>query len=123
MERTLNFEVKGKQYTIQIPTVGQLINIERDKSLLSGGNYSSMLNTNTYTAVTALDLIDAQAYLGNLCPEFMADLKTKSLMQLDVMDAREFLGIYRSQIAPWILEIQKLFKQDLSTNIDEQVTK
>lgn len=101
-ERTCSFKVKGIDYLLTVPTNKQFISIETTKVFLSGGAYRSLMRSTTFNNAYALDLIDMIAYISNLCPEMVNNLKVSSIEDLDLLDSIELVEIYRKTIAPWI---------------------
>lgn len=114
--RTCTFTAKNKSYSFNAPTVGEMIAIDGQKIALSNGKYQQMMNIHLVTTQSMLDMIDAEATLSVMCPQFMQDLKTpkKTLMAMDVVDAKQFLDeVYRKQIAPWWIGLNKVLQAPL----------
>lgn len=66
-------KIGNKNYTFQYPNVGQTLDIESKKSLLSGGTYRELIKSGHKTAVELLNLIDGVAYFSTLSDEFVKD--------------------------------------------------
>lgn len=114
MERTITITVKGNEYTTKFPTVGQLIDIETEKSILARGQYGSMVQGGMTTAYNALSCIDVVAYFKVLFPKIFEDLKVKEMEDIDAIDFSELVKVYKDQFHPWIEEWLKEFKSAMS---------
>lgn len=108
MNKQIVFAVKGNNYTIKFPNVGQFQSIESIKQVLSRGMYLALVQTNTISANNALDMIDIEAYLSVLCPELIKDLKCDKFSDLGLEDYMELKKAYDEQFVPWWNEILKL---------------
>lgn len=104
LTRVIEFTTKGNTYTITFPKVGALIDIESKKASLAKGEYGTLISSNTVSAFNALNFIDMISYLTTLCPEILKDLKVNDIKDLDIMDAKELLDDFSSQVLPWINE-------------------
>jgi len=109
-KRELVLQVRGNNYSIKFPNVGQLVDIETRKQQYSAGMYSSMVNNYTNTSLYALDVIDAQACFGVLAPDLLKDLKVKTLSQLDPVDFEDIRLAYRDQFLPWFKQWESVLK-------------
>ena len=115
--RTISFQIKDNQYSIDFPNTGQLIDIETLKISLARNQYEGIANARTISADYIRFLIDAIATLTVLCPTLKKDLKIESFTALDAMDSRILLQVYMKKILPWIASWEKVLNQDL----DEEV--
>ena len=106
MEDSLEFKIKGGSYTIKCPTKSQFDRIQSLKQILSGGQYSSMMKTYTDEAQFSLDLIDTEATLTVLAPEFIENLAVP-FGELGMADAKKIKDAYTDQIVPWWNELMK----------------
>jgi len=109
MVDTLIFKVKGKEYPINFPTVGQYYDIEASKQILGKGFYNSIIQSNLVSASYAADMIDIESFLSVLCPQLMDDLKCKSFKDLGIKDYLELKKAYEEQFVPWWNDVMKLF--------------
>lgn len=109
MTDTLIFKVKGKEYPINFPTVGQYYDIEASKQVLGKGFYNAIIQSNMKTALHAADMIDIEATLTILAPQLMEDLKCKSFKDLGIKDYLELRDAYEQQFIPWWEDVLKLF--------------
>lgn len=111
----LKIEVNGKVYKTEgFPKVGQFINIETYKQILSSGMYDKMVVSQTTNGRFSADLVAAEAYIVNLFPDYAKTIGDFGSM--DIMEAKSVVEIYRKQILPQVNEISKMLS-DLS--IDE----
>ena len=105
----LHFKVQTTEgdntYIIKLPTVGQYSDIEATKQILGKGFYNGIVSTNTMASVNAADMIDVEAHLTVLCPEFIKDLKVKSFRDLGLADFKNIRDAYIEQFIPWWKEI------------------
>lgn len=106
----LNFEVSGNTYTIKVPTVGDMLQVERMKMALTGGYYNDMMKTGTVSAQETLLLVDIQSHLSILCPKLMTDLKCEDVQRLTPEDYSKLRKVYIDKFVPWWNNWLKLFK-------------
>ena len=115
MRRQIVFEIKGKDdsiksYSINIPTAGQLVDIETYKSVYTQGNYGKIIRSTTQQSSEALDLVDMNANLRALCPDLLSDWKVNDLFELDIFDIQLVKSVYDDKILPWMKEWQDALK-------------
>lgn len=110
LENEVKFSVKGREYTVKYPTVGQYYQIEAMKQSLSRGMYNSMVTSPAFSAQNALDMIDIEATLAILLPDFIKDLKVKNFSELDIRDYKEIRDEFVSKITPYFKEISELLR-------------
>lgn len=110
LENEVKFSVKGREYTVKYPTVGQYYQIEAMKQSLSRGMYNSMVTSPAFSAQNALDMIDIEATLAILLPGFIKDLKVKNFSELDIRDYKEIRDEFVSKITPYFKEISELLR-------------
>lgn len=110
LKLTFNTTQGDNQYTIKMPTVGNFYDIEVNKQVLGKGFYSSVVKTNTVSAMHAADMIDIEAHLSVLCPDLLKDLKARSFKDLGLEDYNEIKKVYIKDFVPWWEKIHKLLK-------------
>jgi len=110
LENEVKFSVKGREYTVKYPTIGQYYQIEAMKQSLSRGMYNSMVTSPAFSAQHALDMIDIEATLVILVPEFIKDLKVKNFSDLDVRDYKEIRDEFVLKVQPYFKEIAELLR-------------
>lgn len=108
MEKIIVLRVKGNNYEVKFPNVGQFQDIESLKQVLSKGMYSALMNTNTVSAFEVLDMVDMEAYLTVLTPKLIEDLKCKSFGELGLEDYLELKKVYKESFVPWWNSILEL---------------
>lgn len=111
MEDFVIISIKGREYNIPYPNVGQYCRIESTKQLLSSGNYSSMMLTGSASTNHALDMIDIESSISILCPDLIKDLKVSKFSQLGISDYKEIRDEYIKKVAPFFKEINNLLAQ------------
>ena len=109
LKRELDLKIKGVKYTVKFPTVGEFLSIERYKMTLSAGQYSTMVSSGLISAGEALDLIDMIAYFTVLLPTLKESLKVDMFSDLDLMDAKELVDVYKKDMKPWVEGWMKVF--------------
>jgi len=82
---------------IHYPKVGELLSIESRKMMLSNGTYSELISASTISSRFNLDLIDALAHFLVLIPKLSASLTVDTIYDLDALEAKEIVKVYRSQ--------------------------
>lgn len=111
LNQSLKFKVAGKEYDVLFPKVGQIIDMDIQKSILSAGQYGNLMAMGLETSVFALDKIDIQAALQVLCPSFFKDMKVSNIDELSIEDFNDLRKAYRDQFVPWYSDIIKLIKE------------
>lgn len=114
MTAKLKFEIKGNVFEIDFPKTGKIIDIEKNKMILSDGTYGTLFAANTVTARFAIDAIDMESYFRALCPELFKKLKISSIEEMEIEDMIELKKFYSEQFVPWWFEIVKLIKNVVS---------
>lgn len=104
LKTQITLNLNGNDYIVKFPTVGQFIQIEAQKSLLTRNQYGALIVTGTKVATKALDFVDMIAYFSVLIPE-IDDIKKDAkvdLFSLDILDAKEMLKVYTKEFKPWL---------------------
>ena len=104
-------KVRGKEYKISFPTVGQYYSIEAMKQSLGKGFYNTLLGNPTKTAQEALDMIDIEATISVLVPDLLKDLKVRDFSELGLVDYKEIKEVYNSEVYPFLKEINLLLQE------------
>lgn len=107
MIETCKMEIKGRQYEVAFPNVGQFCRIEALKQDLSMGKYNEMLSSKTSSSLAALDMIDIEATLTILCPALIQDLKVR-IGELGVVDYVEIKKEYVKTVVPFLKKINDI---------------
>lgn len=102
----------GEKKTVHFPTIGEYINIERLKQILSRGSYAVMAFSGMDSATKALDLIDAIAYFSVLLRTDF-EKKVGVISYEDVLNkpmdenSAELIRCYKEEFAPFYNAIEK----------------
>lgn len=112
MNEILNFEFKGKVYTIEYPNVGKYRQIEILKQSISMGQYGNLFRTMTRQSEESLDMVDMEAYFSTLCPKMLRDLKIDTFNELSLIDCKILKKAYQEQFVPWWNEIEEMLRPE-----------
>lgn len=111
MDRTIEISIKGNKYNVTFPTVGQIIDIETRRSMLSKGQYGNMIESKMKLTWNVLEVIDVMSYFQVLIPKLFNDLNVRSIEELDAIDFAEVVSAYREQFSPWFEGWAKKFNE------------
>ncbi|MCK9543795.1 MAG: hypothetical protein M0R03_17385 [Novosphingobium sp.] len=121
MNEVLNFEFKGKVYTIEYPNIGKYRKIDILKQSLSMGQYGNLFRTMTKQSEESLDMIDIEAYMTILCPKLFKDLGIQSFDELNFITYKTLKKSYKEQFIPWWNSIEEmLIPESLNKEKDEE---
>lgn len=81
-------QIGVKTYEFSYPNVGQIIEIENVKILLSGNTYGDLVKSNHKTAIELLNLIDGVAYFTTLNEDFKKDFNIVEFTTMEVVNQR-----------------------------------
>lgn len=110
LNKTIKF--LGKSYTIPMPKMGQILEIETMKHHFSLGNYGKLMEMRTSHAMFALDVIDAMAYFTVLSPEIREQIKTENWEELDITFASNLASSMKIW-HEWFLREKKRIKSEV----------
>jgi broad specificity phosphatase PhoE len=102
LQRTITLKVKGNEYVVSYPTVGQFMRLEALKQQLTGGQYGTMASSNLVAQYDALEFVDIVANLTVLIPQVQKDLNKVSFEDIDALDFAEIRTEYREKFMPWM---------------------
>lgn len=100
--RSLKVKIGSNEYEIKFPNNGQLIDIERRKIEVSGGN-SKMMLMGDNTSQLAYLTNEMIATFSVLIPKLTKDLTVKSLYELDPQQSKHMLEEYQKYYS-WMRE-------------------
>lgn len=122
LERVKKFIFKGEEYQIEVPTVGEFLEIEDEKIINSNGHWFELIQSKTISALRSVQIIECISTLKPLCPSLFENLKVVSYRDIDAIDFIELLGVYQKEIAPWYNEWFKSFNEVLieSSNLKKE---
>lgn len=86
-KKSVIVEYSGKKYEIPYPTVGQQLEIENLRNLLSGGTYRELARIASKSANDLLNVIDGFSVLCVMLPELK--LKPENFNNLDILQSTE----------------------------------
>lgn len=111
LQKKRTITIRGDQFTLDITNfkVGDLIAIEAEKQRLSKSTYYELATTWFKNTVNAANLIDMIATLRVLLPEVEKGLEGIPFEKLNIIDSRELLKIYVSEISPWYMSWMEEF--------------
>lgn len=113
MDRQIEFTVKENTYTIKLPTIGQLLQIEEQKAIFTNGRYGYILANRTTISESTLDNVDMMAHLTVMCPDLISDMAKKGLSswkEMSIIDFNELKKPYKDVFVPWFKEFEKQAK-------------
>ena len=102
--------VKGREYRISFPNVGQYYDIEALKQSLGKGFYNMMLGNRSVAAQNAIDI---EATITVMMPDLVKDMKVKSFRDLGLADYTEIREIYDKEIIPFLLETKRILSRPI----------
>lgn len=115
---TITYE--GNTYEVNFPNNGQFIDIEKMKAKMTDGFYSEMKNGSGNGFYASL-IVDMIATFSILCKELLNDLNTKNIFQLNLIQTKPLLDIYKKDYLPWFDEWSQILS-DVEV-LDEEETK
>lgn len=108
LQKSHSFTFKGEKIVVNFPTVGQLIDMESLKQLLTGNRYSAMSTSNLKSMLFALDLVDAIVFFQVMCPKVKRIADIDDYAKADPIVAKELVKIYKEEIySSWYSEVIK----------------
>lgn len=111
LERIKKFTFKGEEYQVEVPTVGQYLDIETQKIVNSDGHWLDLIKSQTVSALRSIQIIECISILKVLCPSLFKNMKVLSYRDIDAIDFVELLSIYNNIINPWYANWFKNFNE------------
>jgi hypothetical protein len=124
----LNFESKislpigDKTYNVNFPNVGQMLEIENNKIVLSGNMYGSLVRSNHKTGTELLNLVDGVAYFSVLCKNFSKDFEIEKFTEMNVLNQKKISFAFVTIFWPWYVKIQSEIDKQMESEDDEKTT-
>lgn len=110
-QTTTKVKIEKEIYEVKYPNVGEQLQIESVKELLSNGKYAQLAATGSKTATQLLDFIDAVSYFTVLIPAIKEKIDLKNFTGADPMFqkrlSKAFFKYYFEFIIPVEIEINK----------------
>ena len=101
--------VLDKEYKVGFPNVGQMLDIETNKMILSSGKYHEMVESSVKgvaSSIQSLDLIDALSTLSVMIPDLKKHISYED-GEIDLKTGLILTNVYKVVYFPWFNEIQK----------------
>ncbi len=95
---TITFE--GKQYEGKFPNNKGLLRIQELKSVALKG-YGEVMDSQTSDGLYAILLCDMFAHFTVIFPDFLEQLPSKDLRELDALSGAKLVKVYTEQFSPW----------------------
>lgn len=108
--KEVELTLRGKAVIAKFPNIGQMIQIEQSKQILTDGRYAIMAYAGLKTTTNMLDIVDAISYLSSVIPDFYKMLGVGShrdLLNMD-MDSNivvEMMSEYKEKYVPFFNEL------------------
>jgi len=116
MEKSTKLKISGKDYVVNFPNVGQILDIESLKSALTNGQYGDFIKMGTKYSNDVLDLVDTIATFSVLIPELKDEFNVKNFSDMDPFVAIKYVKVYKKQFFLWFNtinnELRKLGNED-----------
>lgn len=106
MQTKTQIEIGKKNYEFSYPNVGQTIEIENMKMLLSGNTYGDLVKSNHKTAIELLNLIDGVAYFSTLNKQFRDDFNVAEFTTMEILKQRQIMTAF-VKFWKWLNEIEQ----------------
>ena len=108
-----NFEVK-------YPTVGELMEIENKRMLLTQDKYPEYVSARmkTLSMVFNIDLVDALSHFSVLIPGLSKKLNVDSFLEIDPITGKALVEVYKKEFVPWYEELMKAIHGHLTGEDD-----
>jgi hypothetical protein len=112
-----NVTIGDTTYSIEYPNVGQVLDIENLKILLSGDMYSSLVKSVHKTGLDLLNLIDGVAYFSVLADGFKKKYDIEKFTAMGGVEQAQIKQAFVKQFWPWFVKIeQELNKPETVTD-------
>ncbi len=121
LEDSVTISFGGANHTIKFPTVGQIMDIEQRKQILTANTYGAMVRTSTVASVFNITLTDAIACFGVLIPKLTKELDVKSYLEMPALDGKELVKVYKEQFRPWYNKFLKELYRDIDLDDEDDV--
>lgn len=123
METAKKFKIGQKEFVVNFPNVGQMIDMESLKQALTNNRYGVMAISGIKSMYIALDNVDAIAFLQICCPEVAKYFDIKDYTKLSQKEIQEYVKAYKEQIEPWFLGLMKELENPMGDGNDDSQEK
>src|ERR1700746_2780161 len=107
MKTSVNVKIGETQYEVHYPNVGEKLQIENVKLLLTNNGYGDLARSGHITAINMLDLVDAVSYFTILIPEVKSSLKLEDFLSMEPLQAKNLSKAYKKYYRPFLEEIDR----------------
>jgi len=102
LSKELQVKIQGNDYTIKFPNIGQIVDIETNKTFYSKGQHSNLVRSGLVASRLALDLVEMASTFIVVIPDLEKNLMgVTTLFQLDAVAGMDLVKIYREEFMPW----------------------
>ena len=119
IERVKKFKIGKREFTVEFPNIGQIIDLESLKQGLSSNRYGVMAASGVTTAYYALDLIDTICFYQIVCPEVGKYYDIQNYTSLSIDKINDLKDAYFKQIKPWYDRVMKELKEASQESADD----
>ena len=111
IQRTKNFKIEEKTFSVNFPNVGQIIDIEGLKQAMTNNKYGAMASSGIVSMYYALDFVDAASFLQICCPAVARHFDISNYMDLSPEKMEMFVEAFKKEILPWYNDTLKQLRQ------------
>ena len=113
MQTSKQIKIGDQIFGVSYPTVGQKLQIENVKLLLTDNGYGDLARSAHITALNLLDLVDAVAYFTILIPEISSSLSVNNFLNMEPLKAKMYAKAFKREFRPWMEAVDvELNKED-----------
>lgn len=100
--KTLPIKIDGVDYVCKFPNIGQILDIEDMKNIITRGRYAELIASGTKISEYTLDVADSISYFSVLIPELKTNLKIENWRDISAETiGSEILQVYKNDFLPW----------------------
>jgi hypothetical protein len=119
-QTTTKVKIEKEIYEVKYPNVGEQLQIESVKELLSNGKYAQLANTGSKTATQLLDFIDAVSYFTVLIPAMKEKIDLKNFTGADPMFQKRLSKAYLKYYSEFIRPLEDEINKELELEDKEE---
>lgn len=117
----IQIDFLGTSIELSEPNVGELLQINSLKNVLSGNTYAATFEAARVSSVAnmTLDLIDCFALISVLAPDAIAKANLQnvtSIEKLSVALSKKIVTEYRNKVKPWLKGIEDFWYSETEVN-------
>jgi hypothetical protein len=116
MQTSVKVNLKGKEFVVNYPNVGEKIKIENYKVLLTNGQYGDFVRSGHKTCLDLLDLVDAFSNFAILIKEL--NLGIDDFNNMDLKTSSEIKIEYTKVLYPFLTNLEKQL-EEVTINKDD----